>query len=87
MAAALEQQWAITAQDKAVVVARLMEIVRNPESRPRSIIAASNALANVARTNLAAIETALKCEAQQDIDVRLREIEGRLPRHAVPSEA
>jgi hypothetical protein len=82
LALALEQMWAVTAEDKVAILGRLMQIIRDPESRPRSIVAASNAVIAATRQNTASVDTCLRAQAQDDIDVRLREIEGKLA-HAI----
>jgi hypothetical protein len=83
---ALTERWPISREARDAAVKMLEDIMVDPASSKRAKRYVIKTFASLSRINLAAIDTALRAQAQEDIDVRLREIEARLPRNAIPSE-
>ena len=77
---ALREHWPMSEAARATAIKRLEAIVLDPGSRPRPFHNDLKAFTALSRVNLTMVELALKAQGQEDIDVRLREIESSLPR-------
>jgi hypothetical protein len=77
-AIALGERWPMRAETRDAITKRLEAIATDPKTRPRLFMHTVKALTLLSRCNLAAIETALKCHEQQEMQELLGQIEDRL---------
>jgi hypothetical protein len=81
LAMALREQWPMSPEKRAVAVKRLEEVISNPASKPRSFYIALKALTSLSRINLQCVDTAIRAQAAEDFDERIKAIEERIGEH------
>jgi hypothetical protein len=78
LAMALEERWIIDPAAREAAVRRLEAVVRDPESKDRAFQRALKSLVSLGRLNLTAIGVGLSARSQEELEGRVRAIEGRL---------
>jgi hypothetical protein len=74
---ALAERWAIPEAERCSLVQRLGEIVRDPTTAHRDVLAAASALLAASKINLANIATTLDVQARVELEQRVTELEVR----------
>jgi len=75
LAMALNERWPMSAEKRDVAIKRLEEVVSNPASKPRAFHIALKALTSLSRINLQCVDVAIRAQAAENFDARLKELE------------
>jgi hypothetical protein len=72
---AIRENWPIKDEDRAPLMARMMEMAMSPESSPREAVAACKAVLAGSQLNLESVSVWLRAEDQLAIKARLEALE------------
>lgn len=78
---ALRERWPVPTSLRGRVVERLAATIDDPGTSPREATAAALALLQASRTNLSAIDTALRAKSQEELEGRIAALETAAGKH------
>jgi hypothetical protein len=67
VARALKQSWPVSERLKKSAMKRAKETLADPNASPRAVSAATRMVLSATQTNLQAIDTALRCRLQEEL--------------------